>query len=49
MLLDAILPPTLDPNVKLMINILVGLHLLAFVVWMVYLCKSLGKSQTDNF
>ena len=47
--LDSILPATLDPMVKHVINFLVGVHLIVFLVFVYLLCKSLRKSPQDNF
>lgn len=47
--LDYVLPETLDPMVKTLINFLVGFHLLAFLVFIVLLARSFKKTPEDNF
>jgi len=47
--LDSILPETLDPTVKHVINFLVIFHLLAFFVFVYLLARSLTKSSSDTF
>ena len=47
--LDYVLPTTLDPMVKHLINFLVGFHLLAFLVFIVLLVRSFRKSPEDSF
>jgi len=48
MLIDFILPSSLDPTVKLIINILVGVHLAAFLCYIVLLVRSFGKKPSDR-
>ncbi len=47
--MDYVLPESLDPMVKTMINFLVGFHLLAFLIFIVLLARSFKKSPEDNF
>lgn len=47
--LDSILPPTLDPFVRNIINVLVGVHILAFLVWVYLVTRSVNKTQTQEF
>ena len=49
MLLDSILPPTLDPTLKMVINILVIVHLLAFFCYLTFLVMSFRKTADDDF
>ncbi|CDW73167.1 UNKNOWN [Stylonychia lemnae] len=47
--LDYVLPDTLSPFVKNLINGLVGFHLLAFVIFIILLVRSFNKTPEDNF
>jgi hypothetical protein len=47
--MDAIIPASVDPTVRLVINVLVGVHLLAFLAYVFLLFRSTNKSSTDQF
>ena len=47
MLIDFILPDSLDPTVKLIVNVLVGVHLAAFFCYVILLARSFGKKPQD--
>jgi hypothetical protein len=47
--MDYVIPASVDPTVRLIINILVGLHLLAFLAYVFLLFRSSTKSSTDQF
>ena len=49
MLIDFILPDSLDPTLKLIVNLLVGVHLLAFICYIVLLARSFGTKPEDHF
>jgi len=48
MFIDFILPDTLDPAIKLIVNILVGLHLFAFIIYLSLLVRSFGQKPEDK-
>ena len=48
-LLDGILPESLDPTIKHLVNFLVLAHLLAFFIFIILLVRSFTKSSSDNF
>jgi len=48
MLIDFILPESLDPTVKLIVNILVGVHLAAFFCYLILLARSFTKKPSDK-
>lgn len=39
------LPDSLDPTLKMVINGLVYFHILAFLIYVVLLCRSFGKNE----
>ena len=43
--LDDILPPTLDPMLKLLIDILIGLHLIIFLVFVILLYRNIRSKE----
>jgi len=47
--LDYVLPETLSPFVRNLINLLVGCHLFAFLAFIVLLVRSFNKTPEDNF
>ena len=47
--LDAIIPESVDPFVRNIINVLVGIHILAFLLYVYLLVRSSKKSPTDDF
>lgn len=47
--LDSVLPATVDPFIRNVINVLVGIHIAAFLLYVVLLVRSSQKSQTDEF
>lgn len=48
-ILDAILPPSIDPFVRNVINVLVGIHIAAFLLYIYLLTRSSMKTQADEF
>lgn len=42
------LPSGIDPNLKIVIYVLIVVHLLAFGIWIALFARSLGK-KTDSF
>jgi preprotein translocase subunit SecY len=47
--MDMIIPESVDPTIRLIINILVGVHLLAFFTYVWLLMRSSNKTQADEF
>ena len=47
--MDMIIPASVDPTIRLIINILVGVHLLAFFLYVWLLMRSTNKTQVDDF
>lgn len=47
--LDSILPATVDPFVRNIINVLVGVHILAFLAWVYLVTRSAKKTSTEEF
>lgn len=47
--MDSVIPATVDPTIRLVINLLVGLHILAFIVYVWLLLRSSNKTQVDTF
>jgi hypothetical protein len=42
--MDMIIPSSVDPTIRLVINILVGVHLLAFFIYVWLLMRSSNKT-----
>ena len=42
--MDMIIPSSVDPTIRLVINILVGVHLLAFLIYVWLLMRSSNKT-----
>jgi hypothetical protein len=47
--MDMIIPSSVDPTIRLVINILVGVHLLAFFLYIWLLMRTSSKTQADDF
>ena len=47
--MDSIIPASVDPTIRLIINILVGFHIVAFLVYVWLLMRSSNKTQVDQF
>lgn len=47
--LDSIIPPSVDPFIRNVINVLVGIHIFAFLLYVYLLVRSSKKSSTDEF
>ena len=47
--LDSIIPSSVDPTIRTVINVLVGVHILAFLLYVYLLFRSTNKTQTDQF
>lgn len=48
-ILDFILPPTLDPTLKMVINALAAVHIFAFLLYIYLLVRSSKSSPADQF
>lgn len=48
-LLDSILPDTLNPMVKNLVNFLVIVHLAVFFIFIILLVRSFTKGPDDHF
>lgn len=48
-ILDSILPNTLDPMMKNVVNGLVIVHLMLFVLFVIMVCRSFFRGPTDHF
>jgi hypothetical protein len=48
-ILDSVLPSTIDPTMRHVINGLVGIHLCVFFLFIVLLCRSFMKGPQDHF
>jgi hypothetical protein len=47
--MDMIIPESVDPTIRLVINALVGVHILAFLIYVWLLLRSSNKSEADVF
>jgi hypothetical protein len=47
--MDIVIPESVDPTIRLVINILVGVHLLAFFLYIFLLCRSTKRTEADEF
>jgi len=47
--MDIVIPSSVDPTIRLIINILVGVHLFAFFVYVYLLFRSSNRTQADEF
>ena len=47
--MDMVIPATVDPTIRLIINILVGVHIFAFFAYVYLLMRSSKRTQADEF
>jgi hypothetical protein len=47
--LDSVIPTSVDPTIRTVINVLVGVHLLAFLLYIYLLVRSSKKTSADAF
>ncbi len=47
--MDSVIPESVDPSIRLVINILVGLHIAAFLLYIFLLMRSTKRTEADEF
>jgi cbb3-type cytochrome oxidase subunit 3 len=47
--MDLVIPASVDPTIRLIINILVGVHIFAFLAYVYLLLRSSNRTQADEF
>jgi len=47
--MDMVIPATVDPTIRLIINILVGVHIFAFLAYVYLLLRSSKRTEADEF
>ena len=47
--MDSVIPESVDPTIRLVINILVGVHIGAFLLYIFLLMRSTKRTEADEF